>query len=113
MKSRVQVLLWGAQRAPAAVLAFCVLAHLFTIIYAVQSGLTAAEILARTSGSVAWTAFYALFVAAVAIHAPIGLRNVLAEMFAWRGRSLDVTVLILAFVLALWGWRAVYAVTGA
>jgi fumarate reductase subunit C len=103
--------LWGAQRASAAVLALCVLAHLVTIIYAVRNGLTATEILARTSGSVAWTLFYAVFVVAVAVHAPIGLRNVLAETFQWRGRGLDAVMLILAFTLALWGWRAVYAIT--
>jgi fumarate reductase subunit C len=109
---RTQVLLWGAQRASAAVLALCVVVHLATIIYAVRGGLTAAEILARTSGSLAWAVFYGVFVAAVAVHAPIGLRNVLAETFGWRGRGLDIFVLLVGIVLALWGWRAVYAVVG-
>jgi fumarate reductase subunit C len=113
MNLRTQVLLWGAQRASAAVLALCVLVHLATIIYAVRNGLTAAEILGRTSGSVAWTLFYTVFVVAVAVHAPIGLRNVLAETFRWRGRGLDLAMLILALTLALWGWRAVYAITAA
>jgi fumarate reductase subunit C len=112
MRVRTQVLLWGAQRASAAVLALCVLVHLATIIYAVRGGLSAAEILARTSGSMAWAVFYGVFVAAVAVHAPIGLRNVLAETFGWRGRGLDVFVLLVGIVLALWGWRAVYAVVG-
>jgi fumarate reductase subunit C len=109
---RTQVLLWGAQRASAVVLALCVVVHLVTIVYAVRGGLSAAEILARTSGSFAWAAFYAVFVAAVAVHAPIGLRNVLAETFGWRGRGLDIFVLLVGIVLALWGWRAVYAVVG-
>jgi fumarate reductase subunit C len=87
--------------------------HLATIIYAVRNGLSASEILARTSGSVFWTAFYGIFVAAVAVHAPIGLRNVLTEVFSWRGRSLEVAMLLLALVLAFGGWRAVYAVVGA
>ena len=113
MNRRSQVLLWGAQRASAAVLALCVLVHLATIIYAVRGGLTAAEILQRTSGSAAWAAFYALFVAAVAVHAPIGLRNVLAETFGWRGRGCDVLVLAVGVVLAFWGARAVYAVVAA
>jgi fumarate reductase subunit C len=113
MNTRTQVLLWGAQRASAAVLALCVLIHLVTIIYAVRNGLTAAEILGRTTGSGIWATFYALFVAAVAVHAPIGLRNVLAETFQWRGRSLDLAMLALGFTLALWGWRAVYAIVGA
>jgi fumarate reductase subunit C len=91
----------------------CVLVHLVTIIYAVRSGLTAAEILARTSGSVFWAAFYALFVAAVAVHGPIGLRNVLAEMFQWRGRSLEIAMLAVGLALAAFGWRAVYAVVAA
>jgi fumarate reductase subunit C len=109
---RAQVLLWAAQRASAAVLAVCVLVHLITIIYAVRNGLTAAEILARTNGSVGWAIFYGLFVAAVAVHAPIGLRNVLAETIGWRGRSLEVAMLTLGIAIALWGGRAVYAVVG-
>lgn len=95
------------------ILALCVLVHLVTIIYAVRSGLTASEILSRTSGSVGWTLFYAIFVAAVAVHAPIGLRNVLAETFRWHGRSLEIAMAILAIALAAYGWRAVYAVVGA
>jgi fumarate reductase subunit C len=107
---RAQVLLWTAQRVSAAVLAICVIVHLITIIYAVRSGLSAAEILGRTRGNAAWAAFYALFVLAVAVHAPIGLRNVLAETFGWRGRGLDVAVLAMAMTLVMWGLRAVYAV---
>ena len=110
---RMQVLLWAAQRASATVLAICVVVHLATIIYAVRNGLSAAEILARTSGSIAWAAFYGVFVAAVAVHAPIGLRNVLSEAIGWRGRSADIVMVILAAVLAIWGARAVYAVVGA
>ena len=113
MSPRAQVLLWAAQRASAAVLALCVLVHLATIIYAVRSGLTAAEILGRTGGSVFWTAFYALFVAAVAVHAPIGLRNVVMETTRWRGRSLEIVMVLAGVMLALWGWRAVYAVVAA
>lgn len=110
MNLRSQVLLWGAQRASAAVLALCVIVHLVTIVYAVRNGLSAAEILGRTRGSMPWAVFYSLFVAAVAVHAPIGLRNVLAETFGWRGGSLDATMLVLAVVLAIWGGRAIFAV---
>ena len=91
-------------------LAICVLVHLVTVIYAVRNGLSAAEILGRTRGSSAWASFYALFVLAVTVHAPIGLRNVLAEHFAWQGRSLDAVVLAVASLLAICGVRAVYAV---
>lgn len=107
---RAQVLLWTAQRASAAVLAICVLVHLVTVIFAVRNGLSAAEILGRTRGSAGWAAFYTVFVLAVAVHAPIGLRNVLAETFGWRGRGLDVAMLAVALALVLWGGRAVYAV---
>ena len=110
MNIRAQVLLWTAQRASAAVLAVCVIVHLATIIYAVRHGLSAAEILGRTRGSVAWAAFYSLFVAAIAVHAPIGLRSVLAETLNWRGSSLDIAVMAIALMLAIWGFRAVYAV---
>ncbi len=109
MNTRNQVLLWGAQRISAMVLAVCVMAHLITIIYAVRNGLSAAEILGRTRGSVAWGGFYALFVAAVAVHAPIGVRNICAE-FGWRGRGVDILMFVLALTLAMWGLRAVWAV---
>jgi len=109
MTPRNQVILWGAQRVSAMVLALCVVVHLITIIYAVRNGLSAAEILGRTRGSIAWGGFYALFVAAVAVHAPIGVRNVLAEM-GWRGRGVDVLMFVLALTLAMWGARAVWAV---
>lgn len=88
----------------------CVIIHLATIIYAVRNGLSAAEILGRTRGSHAWAVFYVVFVAAAAVHAPIGLRSVLSETFNWRGAGLDSTVIAMAIALALWGFRAVYAV---
>jgi fumarate reductase subunit C len=92
------------------VLAVCVTVHLFTIIYAVRGGLTAAEIFARTRGSVGWLAFYTVFVLAVAIHAPIGLRPVLTEWLGWRGRSRDAAMLTFAVLLAWMGMRAVLVV---
>jgi len=110
MSVRTQVLLWTAQRISAAVLAVCVVIHLVIIIYAVRNGLSAAEILGRTRGSYAWAGFYAIFVAAVAVHVPIGLRSVLAETFDWRGRGLDVAVMAAALTLAMWGYRAILAV---
>lgn len=91
-------------------LALCVSTHLATIIYAVRGGLSAAEILDRTRGSVAWLGFYSIFVLAVAIHAPIGLRSVLAEWTGWQGRSRDLALLIFGVALASLGLRAVAAV---
>ena len=110
MSVRSETLLWIAQRVSAALLAVCVVVHLATIIYAVQGGLTAAEILGRTRGNVAWLAFYAVFVLAVTVHAPIGLRNVFTEWLGWRGRSRDLFVLLAAATLAWMGLSAVLAV---
>ena len=112
VSARAQVLLWTAQRVSAAVLALCVIVHLVTIIYAVRHGLSAAEILGRTRGSYGWFTFYALFVAAVAVHAPIGLRNILSEVLGWRGAGLNLLMLVLGVALAWWGMRAVLAVFG-
>lgn len=102
--------LFIAQRLTAFVLAVAVAVHLGTILYAVRGGLTAAEILARTHGNVGFAAFYALFVIAVAIHAPIGLRNVVREWTPWRGRSLDIALALFAALLLILGLRAVFAV---
>jgi fumarate reductase subunit C len=107
---RSESFLWIAQRASAAVLAVCVVVHLITIVYAVRGGLSGAEILARTRGNGAWLAFYSLFVLAVTVHAPIGLRAVLAEWLRWRGRSADFAVLFFALVLAWLGIRAALGV---
>ena len=105
-----QTRLWIAQRASAVVLALCVAVHLATIIYAVQGGLTAAEILGRTRGNAAWFAFYSAFVLAVAVHAPIGLRAIFTEWLRWRGRSRDLFLVLLALLLVWMGMRAVLAV---
>lgn len=105
-----QAILWIAQRASAAVLAVCVAVHLAMIIYAVQGGLTAGEILARTRGNAGWLAFYSVFVLAVTIHAPIGLRSVFIEWLGWRGRSRDVVLALFAALLAWMGMRAAIGV---
>ena len=110
MSAKAQSLLWIAQRASAAVLAACVLVHLATIIYAVRGGLSAAEILGRTRGNVAWFTFYSIFVLGVAVHAPIGLRSVFIEWLGWRGRSRDAALVAFAALLVWMGMRAVFAV---
>ena len=110
MSVRAQTLLWVAQRASAALLALCVTVHLATMIYAIRGGLSAAEILSRTRASMGWFAFYSLFVLAVAVHAPIGLRPVLGEWLGWRSRSRDTVLLVLAMLLAVLGMRAVLGV---
>jgi len=105
-----ETMLWLAQRASAALLAVCVVVHLVTIVYAVRGGLSAAEILERTRGSMAWFAFYSLFVLAVTLHAPIGLRSVLGEWLGWRGRSRDVVLSLFALLIAWMGVRAALGV---
>ena len=110
MSFKLQAALWVAQRASAAILAVCVAVHLFTIIYAVQGGLSAAEILGRTRGNLAWASFYTVFVLAAAVHAPIGLRAVLAEWFGWRGRARDFALIAFGVLLAGLGLKAVSGV---
>jgi fumarate reductase subunit C len=107
---RAQTFLWVAQRASAALLVLCVTVHLATMIYAIRGGLSAAEILSRTRGSVGWLAFYTVFVFAVTVHAPIGLRSVLLEWLGWRGASRDVFLVAVAMLLAALGMRAVFGV---
>jgi succinate dehydrogenase subunit C len=101
--------LFIAQRASAAVLAFAVTVHLATIVYAVRGGLTAAEVLARTRHNGWFLALYAVFVLAVAIHVPIGLRNIAREWTAWRSRSLDLALAAFALLLVVLGLTAAFA----
>ena len=98
------------QRASAGLLAPFVALHLLVILYAVEGGLTAEEILARTRGSLGWGLFYGAFVVLAAAHAPIGLRNVLRDWTRWRGRSLDIAMLALGLAFLAMGLRAVAAV---
>ena len=111
MSARSETLLWIAQRATAGVLALCVAVHLVTMIVAVRGGLSAADILGRTRGNVAWAAFYGTFVLAVAVHAPIGLRSIAAEWLQWRGRAANVVFVVVGASLLALGLRAVAAVT--
>ena len=106
----MEVRLFALQRVSAMVLGPLVTVHLGLILYAIGGGLTADEILARTQGNVGWAIFYGVFVLAVSVHAPIGVRNVLKEWTPWRSRSLDVAMLILAAALLAMGLRAVWAV---
>jgi fumarate reductase subunit C len=107
---RSETTLWLAQRVSAAVLAVCVVVHLATIVYAVRGGLSAEEILGRTRGNHAFLVFYATFVLAAAVHAPIGLRAVAIEWLGWRARSRDIALTLFSMLLAWLGLRAVLAV---
>jgi fumarate reductase subunit C len=81
------------------------------MIYAVQGGLSAGEILGRTRGSLFWALFYGGFVVAVSIHAAIGLRTIISEWTRLRGVMLNALALVIFAVLLVMGGRAVLAVT--
>ena len=83
----MNVRLYILQRATAAIMAPLVLAHLVVIYYATSRGLSAAEILGRTRGSIGWGAFYALFVLAAAMHGAIGVRAIASEWTRLRGSA--------------------------
>jgi len=103
--------LYMLQRITAVLMAFFVAGHLAVMIYAVQGGLTTAEILGRTQGSLAWFLFYGTFVVAVAVHGAIGLRTIAHEWGGLNGALLNVFMWVVGAGLFLTGARAVWAVT--
>jgi fumarate reductase subunit C len=106
----MNVRLYVAQRLTAALMVPLVAAHLVVIFYATRHGLTAADVLARTRGSIAWAVFYWVFVAAAATHASIGIRTVLTEWSPLEGRSVDAAAAAFGLLLCVLGVRAVAAV---
>ena len=107
---RREVWLFVLQRISAMVLAPLVLVHLITMVYAIQDGLSAAEILSRTKGSFIWGTLYGVFVISAAIHASIGLRTILGEMTPLRGPGRELAAAIFAILILGLGFRAVVAV---
>ncbi len=103
--------LFMLQRVTALIMAPLVLGHLAVMIYAVQGGLSAAEILGRTQGSFWWALFYGSFVIAVSIHASIGLRVIAHETFGLSRLGLAALTWSVGILLGLLGLYAVYAVT--
>lgn len=101
---------WYASRISAMVLALCVVVHLATIIYAVQGGLTAGEILGRTRGNLVFAGFYATFVLACAVHVPVGLENIAREWFRFGPRAARALAWAAAVIILVMGLRAVYGV---
>ena len=106
----MSIRLYMLQRLSAMILAPLVIGHVITMIVAVQGGLSAAEILGRTQGSVWWALFYGLFVLAVAVHAAIGLRTIAAEWLRLRGVGLTLFAWAVFAILLALGARAVLAV---
>jgi fumarate reductase subunit C len=105
----VRLYVW--QRLTAALMLPLVLLHIAVIFYASRKGMTAADILARTRGSIVWASFYGVFVVAVAIHAAIGVRNVLAEWSPLADRGAGIFAIAFGIALLILGLRAVVAVT--
>jgi fumarate reductase subunit C len=103
----VRLYLW--QRTTAAIMVPLVLLHIAVILYVSRQGLTAADILSRTHGSLLWASYYGLFVAAASVHASIGVRNVLTEWSPLDERGAGWCAVILGIVLALLGFDAVVA----
>ena len=97
----LQAKLWYAQRISAMILGICVSIHLIIIFYAIRGGLTAEEILGRTQGNIPFAIFYEIFVLACFVHAPIGVANILEEVFckgfiskvlSWARAALIITL---------------------
>jgi fumarate reductase subunit C len=106
----MNVRLYILQRATAAIMAPLVLGHLVVIFYATSRGLSAADILGRTRGSVGWGLFYGLFVLAAATHGAIGVRVVASEWLGLRGQQASLPMWGFGLILAGLGLRAVAAV---
>ena len=104
----VRLYVW--QRLTAALMVPLVLVHVAVIFYATRQGMTAADILARTRGSIVWASLYSIFVAAAAVHASIGVHNVLTEWSPLRDRSAGIFATVFGTSLLLLGLRAVAAV---
>jgi fumarate reductase subunit C len=103
--------LYMAQRLSALIMAPLVIGHIAVMVYAIQGGLSVAEILGRTQGSLAWFAFYGAFVLAVSVHAAIGLRVIVHELLGLKGGALAGFTWAVALGLLLLGGRSVWAVT--
>lgn len=105
--------LYLLQRLTALLMVPLIIGHLAVIYYATRNGLSAADILARTRGSIGWGLNYTVFVVAAAMHGAIGLRGVLREWGpGWIGKSerrLELAMWVFGVALALLGLRAVAA----
>ena len=103
--------LYMAQRISAMIMGPLVLGHLAVMIYAIQGGLSSAEILSRTQGSIFWFIFYGTFVIAVSVHAAIGMRVIMHEWLGLKGAALPLLTWSLCLILLFMGARAVMTVT--
>jgi len=107
MKDSFAIKLWLIQRVSGMLLGIFVVIHLVTMIVAIQGGLTAKEILERTSGNWLLGGFYSVFVITAALHGSVGLRTVAQETTGWRGVSLDAAVGLFCLLLVVIGLSAI------
>jgi len=107
MKGNFAIKLWLVQRVSGMLLGVFVVIHLATMILAIQGGLTAREIMERTSENWLVGSFYGVFVIAASLHGSIGLRTVAQEVIGWRGASLNVVSGFFCVLLVVIGLFAV------
>ena len=109
-RGRTEIRLFVIQRLSAMILAPLVLIHLATMIYAIQDGLTASEILSRTKGSIVWGIIYGLFIVTSAIHASLGLRTIIGEMTSLSAKSRNILSLLFGLLILTLGFEAIRAI---
>ena len=102
--------LYLVQRATAMLMVPLIVGHLVIIFYATAQGVTAADILGRTQGSLGWGLYYGVFVMLAAAHGAIGVRTIAAEWARLEGAALEIVMWGFGVVLAAIGLRAVVAV---
>ena len=102
--------LYFLQRLTAMIMLPLVIIHIGVMIWAINDGLTAEEILSRTQGSIFWALIYGLFVLAVAIHGSIGFRTISREWFKFSKTMANIASILLLAVLIVMGLKAVYSV---
>ena len=107
MSQRLEVKLWLAHRLTGMALGLFVTIHLITMIVVIQNGLSAGEIMQRTSSNAIIPLFYGVFVFASAVHGSIGLRTVAHEVLRWKGKSLDMVIIGFFLVLCIMGLLAI------
>jgi fumarate reductase subunit C len=102
--------LYLLQRLTAIAMLPLIVTHLILMIFAIEGGLTAEEILGRTQGSIGWALFYGSFVLFAAVHGAIGFRTILYEWFIPNNQVCSFASITLLVTLISLGLRAVYAV---
>ena len=106
----MNVRLYLLQRASAVLMVPLIIGHLAVIFWATRQGISAADILGRTRGSIGWGLYYFAFVLLASVHGAIGVRAIAMEWAGLKGRRLELLMWVFGLVLLALGLRAVYAV---